>query len=65
VRHNPRVDDMGFWWECAARLGPPIVAGTVVAALLRSEFGWPHGALLALGLALMVGAHWNEQHKGK
>jgi hypothetical protein len=58
------MDHPAFWWEVAGKIGPPIVAGTLVAALLQEDFRVSHGLLLGLGLLLMVAAHWREQHRG-
>jgi hypothetical protein len=55
--------DPGFLREFAARVGPPVLAGTIVAALLRHEFGVPHGLLIGAGLGLMLYAHWGEHHR--
>jgi hypothetical protein len=57
------VSDPGFWWEVCGRLGPPILAGTIVAALLNDEFDLPHIALVTFGLILMLAAHWHDQHR--
>lgn len=57
------MDHPDFWLEFASRVGPPVLAGTLVAALLRHEFGWAHAALIMLGLALMIASHWAGNHR--
>jgi hypothetical protein len=37
-----------------------VLAGTIVAALLRHEFTLAHATLIAVGLGLVLAAHWGE-----
>ena len=57
------MDDPGFWWELVGKLGAPIFAATLVAALLAPEFRALHGALLAAGFAMMGLCHWRTHHR--
>ncbi len=58
------MDDPGFWWDFAGRIGTPIFAATLVACLLEGQFNPLHGALLAAGFALIGLDHWHHHHHG-
>ena len=55
----------GFWWELAGKVGPPIMAGTIVAGIVQHRFDFTIAGLAALGIGLMLVAHWDEQHKSR
>ena len=57
--------DPGFWVELSGKVGPPIVAGTLVAWLLSGTFGLGHGILIAVGLVLIGLSHRHTYHKNK
>ena len=42
-----------FWWDLAGKIGPPIVAATLVACLLSSKFEFLHLVLLGGGMLLI------------
>jgi hypothetical protein len=54
------MHDWGFWWEFAGKVGAPLVAGAVVAALLQGRFEAAHGAIIAGGVALLFAEHWRH-----
>jgi hypothetical protein len=55
--------DPGLWWAFADKVGAPMFAATIVAALSRHEFGWIHLVLMIFSIALMAGAHWHKFHE--
>ncbi|MFQ5633643.1 MAG: hypothetical protein ACE5I1_33175 [bacterium] len=51
-----------FWVELAGKIGPPIVAATLVACFLESRVDFTHFILLGVGLILIWISHWKEHH---
>ena len=48
---------VSFWADFAGRIGTPIFAATLVAALLGEQMRTVHYVLLAVGLALIYLSH--------
>lgn len=58
------MEDPGFWWEFAGRVGAPIFSATLVACLLSERLDPLHGVLMGVGLGLMAFCHWRTYHRG-
>ena len=52
-----------FWIELGGKLGPPILAGTLVSCLVRGEFETVHGVLFAVGFGLVAYCHLRDHHR--
>lgn len=52
-----------FWLDLAGKIGPPIVAATLVACLLAGKFELLHGVLLGGGVLLIWLSYW-QMRKG-
>jgi hypothetical protein len=52
-----------FWLEFAGRVGPPILAATLVACLLSKRFEPTPILLLGVGLLLIGLSHWRTFHR--
>ena len=57
------MEDPGFWWEFVGKVGAPIFAATLVAALLSDGFVTLHGVLMGAGLGMMGLCHWRTHHR--
>ena len=57
------MNDPGFFWEFAGKVGAPIFAATLVACLLSGQFDLLRGALMASGLGMMGLCHWRSHHR--
>lgn len=51
----------GFWVDFSGKIGPPIVAATLVACLLGGNVEILHGLLLGGGFMLIWVNHWQMQ----
>ena len=56
-------DYPSFWVDLTEKIGPPIVAATLVACLLSGRFEYLHGILLGGGCLLIWVNHW-QMRKG-
>ena len=56
-------DYPGFWVDISGKIGPPIVAATLVACLLSGPFEYLHGIFLGGGGLLIWVNHW-QMRKG-
>ena len=56
MKHRP------FWADLAGKLGPPILAGTIVGCTLAESVTPSHWVLLAIGLVFTVVGHRFEFH---
>ncbi len=55
----------GFWLDLSGKIGPPIVAATLVACLLGGKLELLHGVLLGGGVLLIWVNHWQIGKKVK
>ncbi len=53
----------GFWVDFSRKIGPPIVAATLVVCLLGGKFELLHVGLLGGGFLLIWLSHW-QMRKG-
>ena len=60
----PKKHHISFWMDLIGRLGPPIVAATLVVCLMELEFNPVHLGLIAAGIAMIGSSHWFQFHHG-
>ena len=53
-----------FWLDLAGKLGPPIVAASLVACLLEGKFEPMHTIVFGVGVLLIGVSHWFTFHRG-
>jgi hypothetical protein len=52
-----------FWLEFVGKIGPPVLAGSIVACLVQERFGWIHGVVAGAGLGMMLLHHFLTTHR--
>ncbi len=52
-----------FWIDLSEKIGPSIVAATLVACLLGGKLEFLHGLLLSGGVILIWLSHWQMRKK--
>ena len=58
-------DYPNFWVDLSGKIGPPIVAATLVACLLGGKVEFIHGGLLGGGVLLIWLNHWKMRKSFK
>ena len=54
-----------FWLDLSGKIGPPIVAATLVGCLLANKFELLHGVLMVGGILLIWLSHWQTRKENK